>query len=53
MTSFASVPDGPLLLIANEFFDAIPIRQFEKRHDKWLERCVGRGRNGLHARRSG
>ena len=39
--SFADVPDGPLLLIANEFFDAIPIRQFEKRHDKWLERCVG------------
>lgn len=39
--SFANVPNGPLLLIANEFFDAIPIRQFEKRHDKWLERCVG------------
>jgi NADH dehydrogenase [ubiquinone] 1 alpha subcomplex assembly factor 7 len=39
--SFADVPDGPLLLIANEFFDAIPVRQFEKRHDKWLERCVG------------
>ncbi len=37
----AHLPDGPLLLIANEFFDAIPIRQFEKRHDKWLERCVG------------
>jgi SAM-dependent MidA family methyltransferase len=39
--SFANVPNGPLLLIANEFFDAIPIRQFEKRHDKWFERCVG------------
>lgn len=39
--SIASVPDGPLLLVANEFFDAIPIRQFEKRHGKWLERCVG------------
>jgi NADH dehydrogenase [ubiquinone] 1 alpha subcomplex assembly factor 7 len=39
--SIASIPDGPLLLIANEFFDAIPIRQFEKRHGKWLERCVG------------
>jgi SAM-dependent MidA family methyltransferase len=24
------VPDGPLLVIANEFFDALPIRQFEK-----------------------
>jgi NADH dehydrogenase [ubiquinone] 1 alpha subcomplex assembly factor 7 len=39
--SITSIPDGPLLLIANEFFDAIPIRQFEKRHDKWLERCIG------------
>jgi NADH dehydrogenase [ubiquinone] 1 alpha subcomplex assembly factor 7 len=39
--SIANVPDGPLLLIANEFFDAIPIRQFEKRQGKWLERCIG------------
>ena len=39
--TFADVPEGPLLLIANEFFDAIPLRQFEKRHGKWLERCVG------------
>lgn len=39
--SIASVPDGPVLLIANEFFDAIPIRQFEKREGKWFERCIG------------
>ncbi len=39
--SIASIPGGSMLLIANEFFDAIPVRQFEKRHDKWLERCVG------------
>lgn len=25
---FADVPDGPLLVIANEFLDALPIRQF-------------------------
>lgn len=25
------VPDSPMILIANEFFDAIPIRQFERR----------------------
>ena len=24
--SFANIPDGPMLLVANEFFDAIPIR---------------------------
>ena len=39
--SVASLPDGPMLVVANEFFDAIPIRQFEKREGKWFERCVG------------
>lgn len=39
--SLFAVPDGPMLLVANEFFDAIPIRQFEKREGKWFERCVG------------
>ena len=36
-----TIPEGPMLLIANEFFDAIPISQLEKRDGKWLERCVG------------
>ena len=30
-----------MLLLANEFFDAIPIRQFEKRDRVWVERCIG------------
>ncbi|MFQ5775459.1 MAG: class I SAM-dependent methyltransferase [Kiloniellaceae bacterium] len=34
------VPDGPLLLIANEFFDALPVRQFERRPEGWCERVV-------------
>lgn len=25
---FSDVPDGPLLVVANEFFDALPVRQF-------------------------
>ena len=45
--SIASIPDGPMLLMANEFFDAIPIRQFEKRHGEWFERCVGAKGMGL------
>jgi len=45
--SIASIPDGPILLVANEFFDAIPIRQFEKREGKWFERCVGAEGLGL------
>ncbi len=35
------VPDGPMILIANEFFDEIPIRQFERRLNRWHERVIG------------
>ncbi len=38
--AFASVPEGPLLLIANEFFDALPIRQYVRRDGQWTERLV-------------
>jgi Uncharacterized conserved protein len=39
--SFADVPHGPFLLIANEFFDALPIRQFVRADGAWRERMVG------------
>jgi len=39
--SFAALPDGPLWLIANEFFDALPIRQFQRAGEGWRERVVG------------
>ncbi len=35
------VPDGPLVLIANEFFDALPVHQFERTESGWVERLVG------------
>jgi NADH dehydrogenase [ubiquinone] 1 alpha subcomplex assembly factor 7 len=38
---FDQLPDGPLLLVANELFDALPIRQFQKTGGGWAERCVG------------
>lgn len=38
--AFADVPDGPLLIIANEFFDALPIHQFVMTEDGWRERLV-------------
>ena len=31
---------GPTLMLANEFFDALPVRQFEKWADGWHERLV-------------
>lgn len=39
--SLRTVPEGPALIVANEFFDALPIHQFEKRDGIWLERVVG------------
>lgn len=38
--AFAEVPEGPLLLVANEFFDALPIRQFARTDLGWRERLV-------------
>jgi NADH dehydrogenase [ubiquinone] 1 alpha subcomplex assembly factor 7 len=37
----ASLPALPSLIIANEFFDALPIRQFERRGGQNFERAVG------------
>jgi SAM-dependent MidA family methyltransferase len=39
--SIATLPDQPLFLIANEFFDALPIRQFVRAGDGWREKMVG------------
>jgi NADH dehydrogenase [ubiquinone] 1 alpha subcomplex assembly factor 7 len=41
------LPDAPLFLIANEFLDALPIRQFVLSPEGWRERLVGRGGNAL------
>lgn len=37
----ASLPARPTIVIANEFFDALPIRQFERREGRVFERCIG------------
>ena len=39
--SIAALPEGPLFLLANEFFDALPVRQFLRVGDAWAERVVG------------
>lgn len=45
--SVAALPeDRPLFLLANEFFDTLPVRQYLRDGDAWRERQVGvRGRN--------
>ncbi len=45
--TLATVPDGPLFLVANEFFDALPVRQFQRDAKGWRERVVGIADGGL------
>ncbi|WP_035900231.1 class I SAM-dependent methyltransferase [Labrenzia sp. DG1229] len=41
LDTFLDVPDGPLIVVANEFFDALPIHQFIKTEHGWHERVIG------------
>ena len=42
----ADVPDGPAIVIANEFFDALPVHQAVKTPAGWHERMIGIGPDG-------
>lgn len=42
-----TLPDLPLFLVANEFFDALPIRQFHRDENGWRELQVGAQGNAL------
>ncbi len=37
----ADIPPAPNLIVANEFFDCLPIRQFQRVERGWRERLVG------------
>ncbi len=41
ITTADELPDAPLFLLANEFFDALPIRQFTREATGWAETVVG------------
>ena len=43
------LPDQPLYAVANEYFDVLPIRQFHRKEDSWVE-CVIGMRNGTLSR---
>jgi NADH dehydrogenase [ubiquinone] 1 alpha subcomplex assembly factor 7 len=38
--SLAEVPDGPMIILANEFFDALPVHQAVMCVDGWHERVI-------------
>jgi NADH dehydrogenase [ubiquinone] 1 alpha subcomplex assembly factor 7 len=41
------IPEGFSLIIANEFFDALPIHQYEKRDGIWFERMITHQKKSL------
>lgn len=44
----STLPAGrPLIIIANEFFDALPVRQLVQTHRGWRERMVGLAETGF------
>ena len=44
--NLAEVPGGPAIIVANELFDAIAIRQFLHDGNTFFERCVGLSKAG-------
>jgi len=47
--SASDLPEVPALLVANEFFDALPVRQFAVAADGWAERVIGLAEDGALA----
>jgi NADH dehydrogenase [ubiquinone] 1 alpha subcomplex assembly factor 7 len=51
--SIEGLPRGPLIIIANEFIDALPVRQLLREGGAWRERCVTLDDTGAFAFRAG
>jgi NADH dehydrogenase [ubiquinone] 1 alpha subcomplex assembly factor 7 len=49
VAGFEELPSGPLILVANEFVDALPIRQLVRGRTDWAERLVGLDGDGRFA----
>ena len=45
--SLAEVPSAPVIVLANEFFDALPVRQHQRTDALWRERRVSFSGGGL------
>src|SRR3990172_1265758 len=44
--SFDEVPEGPVIVLANEYLDALPINQAIKQFNGWYERVIEIGSDG-------
>jgi NADH dehydrogenase [ubiquinone] 1 alpha subcomplex assembly factor 7 len=45
----ATLPAGPMIVIANEFVDALPVEQYAFLQGEWRLRMIGMGRGGAPA----
>lgn len=43
------VPEGPCIILGNEYLDALPVHQVVKQSDGWHERVIGLNANGEFA----
>lgn len=41
VSQLSAVPSGPMLLVANEYLDCLPVRQFHRDGERWRECVVG------------
>jgi len=46
-SNVTDLPELPLFLIANEFFDCLPIRQYIRTHHGWQEQMIGASNGAL------
>ena len=47
VASLDDVPPGPAIVLANEFFDTLPVRHYVRKPRGWHERLVGFGNGAL------
>jgi cyclopropane-fatty-acyl-phospholipid synthase len=40
LNSINKIKNGPNIFLANEFFDALPVKQFIKKNNKWFEKKI-------------
>ena len=48
LKNIEKINSNPTIFLANEFFDAIPIKQFCKKKDSWFERFVNVNLSLIH-----
>jgi len=46
VATLAEVPPGPMLVVANEYLDCLPARQFHRDGEAWRECVIGLGADG-------